>query len=108
MAENNSQSIDKPPFKLRRCILQNLYSFFKEFPYGSMEIHHMVESCETVAQSLNWNLVYLEKCGYIELDKSTDCPPYVSCTATITAAGIDLVEDEAEFSIKFPIDPDIE
>jgi hypothetical protein len=108
MTENNASAGDKPPFKLRRCILQSLYSFFKEFPYGSMEVRHMIESCETDTQTLNWNLVYLEKCGYIELDKSPDCPPYVTCTATITAVGIDLVEDEAEFSSKFSIDYDIE
>jgi len=108
MTENNASAGDKPPFKLRRCILQNLYSFFKEFPYGSMEVRHMIDSCETDTQTLNWNLVYLEKCSYIELDKSPDCPPYVTCTATITAGGIDLVEDEAELSSKCSIDSDIE
>ena len=108
MTENNASAGDKPPFKLRRCILKNLYSFFREFPYGSMEVRHMIESCETDPQSLNWNLVYLEKCGYIELDKSPDCPPYVTCTATITAGGIDLVEDEAKFSSRFSIDSDID
>ena len=47
-------------------------------------------------------MVYLEKCGYVELDKSMDCPPYVSCTAIITATGIDLVETPQKFDKKFP------
>ena len=108
MAENNTLADPNPPFRLRRCILLNLYSFFKEFPYGSMEVRHLVDSCDTDPHTLNWNLVYLEKCGYIELDKSPDCPPYVTCTATMTADGIDLVEDDTRFSSRFPVDLDIQ
>jgi len=29
-----------------------------------------------------------------------DCPPYVSCTATTTAKGIDLVENPTQFDKK--------
>ncbi len=101
MTETSAEADGRAPFRLRGCILQILYSFFKEFPYGSMEARHLIESCDTNPQTLNWNLVYLEKCGYVELDKSPDCPPYVTCTATITALGIDLIEDESEFSRKF-------
>jgi hypothetical protein len=47
-------------------------------------------------------MVYLEKCGYVELGKSVEAPPYVASTATLTAAGIDLIEDGDEFDRRFP------
>jgi len=56
--------------------------------------------CE--AKAMNWNLVYLEKCGLVELAKAFDSPPFVACSAAITAAGIDLVEDPAAFRRRFP------
>ena len=89
-------------FSLRRCILKTLYEFFKAYPFGLAELHTIDETCRSTPEPLNWNMVYLEKCGYVELDKSMDCPPYVSCTATITATGIDLVENPHKFEKKFP------
>ena len=53
------------------------------------------------SRELNWNIVYLEKCGYVELGKSIDAPPYIASSATITAQGIDLVEDENGFNRRF-------
>jgi len=89
-------------FALRRCILKTLYEFFKAYPFGLAELRTIDETCQSNPELLNWNMVYLEKCGYVELDKSMDCPPYLSCTATITAKGIDLVETPREFEKKFP------
>lgn len=86
---------------LRRCILKTLYDFFREHPYGLAELRYIEEVCEADHQAVNWNLVYLEKCGYVELDRSMDCPPYISCTTSITAGGIDLVENEERFREKF-------
>ncbi len=82
----------RPYSKLRKCILQNLFTLFKKYPYAAIELNHIGATCQITPEELNWNIVYLEKCGYIDLDKSNDCPPYISCTATITAKGIDLVE----------------
>jgi hypothetical protein len=87
--------------ELRRCIMETLYAFFQEYPYGLAELHYIDEMCQCSPKTLNWNVVYLEKCGYLELDKSMDCPPYVSCTATITAKGIELVENPHQFDKKF-------
>jgi len=87
---------------LRRCILLSLYDFFKKHPYGLAELRSIEEICCSNVMTLNWNLVYLDKCGYIELDKSQDCPPYISCTVSITAKGIDLVEDTPRFDSIFP------
>ena len=73
--------------------METLYSFFRAHPYGLVELRYIEEVCETDSQSINWNLVYLEKSGYLELDRSMDCPPYISCTTSITAKGIDLIEN---------------
>ena len=98
----NSSAETRDHFGLRRCVLETLYDFFKTYPFGLAELRTIDETCRSNPESLNWNMVYLEKCGYVELDKSMDCPPYVSCTATITAKGIDLVETPQKFEKKFP------
>ena len=87
--------------ELRHSIMETLYAFFQEYPYGLAELQYIDEICRCSPKTLNWNIVYLEKCGYVELDKSMDCPPYVSCTATITAKGIELVENPHQFDKKF-------
>ncbi len=89
--------------QLRRYIMESLYHFFTEYPYAAMEMSQLHESCGNDAKSLNWNIVYLEKSGYVELSRSVDCPPYVSCSASITGSGVDLVENESDFNAKFPI-----
>lgn len=86
---------------LRKKLLLYLYRFFTEMPYAEMELSQLSELCEVESAELNWNMVYLEKCGLIELGHSTDCQPYVSCTATITAAGVDLVETPGRLDEKF-------
>jgi hypothetical protein len=98
----NSSAETRDYFGLRRCILKTLYEFFKAYPFGLVELRTIDETCQSNPELLNWNMVYLEKCGYVELDKSMDCPPYVSCTATITATGIDLLENHQKFEKKFP------
>jgi hypothetical protein len=82
---------------LRRCIMENLYSFFKEHPFGITELSSLEDACHADTKTLNWNLVYLDRYGYIELDKSQDCPPYISCNVAITPKGIDLIENKSEF-----------
>ncbi len=91
-----------PAFRLRRCILTTLYEIFKEVPYASVELGQILETCDTTAETLNWNIVYLEKKGYVELVKSYECSPYVACSASITGEGIDLAEDEASLDLVFP------
>ena len=88
-------------FRLRDCILSFLYEMFKVHPFASIDVREIEEHCGVSYQELNWNLVYLEKCGYVELGKSIDFPPYVAASVTITAAGIDLTEDPAAFQKRF-------
>lgn len=87
--------------RVRRRVMEALYALFREYPYALIELSHLQDACGVEAQTLNWNMVYLEKCGYLELDKSGDCPPFVACTASLTAAGIDLIEDTAAFQRRF-------
>jgi len=81
-------------FRLRGCILQTLYEMFKEYPYAPVEPGQIMELCRTDAKELNWNLVYLEKCGYLELGRSFESPPFIACSVALTAQGIDLIEKE--------------
>jgi len=90
------------PILLRRCILIHLYDMFREYPYASIELSYLQEVCPGKVKDLNWNLVYLEKKGLVELDKSVDCPPYISCTVTLSVGGIDLIEDQAKFNRQYP------
>ena len=87
--------------QLRSCILEHLYTYFKKYPLASIELRQLAEACRTNAQDLNWNMVYLERKGWISLDLSADCPPYIACTAGLTAEGIDLIEDTAAFASQF-------
>ena len=103
MSENSPQDHAAEYIRVRRCILKSLYEFFQLYPYASMEIRQIEETCRASAKVLNWNLVYLEKCNYLELDKSPDCPPFVACSASIAAQGIDLIESPSDFDIRFPL-----
>jgi hypothetical protein len=87
--------------RIRKTILLSLYRFFTEAPYAEYELGQLADVCKAEPADLNWNIVYLEKCGLVELGRSSDCPPYVSCTATITAAGVDLVETPGAVDEKF-------
>ena len=102
-ADTFSQEI-RSCLKLRTGILKMLYEKFREFPYAQIELSEISEICQAGAKDLNWNIVYLEKCGYVELGRSTDSYPYVGCSAAITAGGIDLVENQAAFSKRFAVD----
>lgn len=89
-------------FGLRRRILTVLYDTFREAPYAPVEPAGLEARCGADTRTMNWNLVYLEKCGYVELGKSADALPYVAYSVGITAGGIDLVEDPEAFEKRFP------
>ncbi|MDF1590880.1 MAG: hypothetical protein P1P89_05135 [Desulfobacterales bacterium] len=89
-------------FRLRGCILKMLYGMFREHPYAQAEPGQIMELCRTDVKELNWNLVYLEKCGYLELGRSFESPPFIACSVALTAQGIDLVENEDEYGLRFP------
>ncbi|MCG6893072.1 MAG: hypothetical protein LJE65_05655 [Desulfobacteraceae bacterium] len=99
--ESDSRKDRVALMQLRACILDRLYRFFREFPYGAMELEPLQDHCGTDAETLNWNLVYLEMCGYVELGRGVEAWPYVACSAAITATGIELVEDSRRFRARF-------
>jgi hypothetical protein len=94
----------KSHFKLRRCVLSTLYAYFKQFPLATIGLDQLSEDCMALPSDLNWNLVYLEKSGWIELSRTYDEPPYVAASVALTAKGIDLVEGETGFIKHFPLD----
>lgn len=90
-------------FALRRCILITLYDLFRTDPLAEVELVHLETACRTTRTALNWNLVYLEKKGFVALSPAVECLPYVACTASITGEGIDLAENEAKLRQQFPL-----
>jgi len=106
MSEIETLARDNSFFGIRRDILKMLYMFFREYPYAQLELKDIEKECRTNTKDLNWNIVYLEKCGYLELGKSTESYPYVACSASITAAGVDLAEDKKALNRRFSIEDD--
>ena len=96
-----SDSDNQKTQHLRACILKHLYEWFKQYPLASIELRQLSDTCRVNAQDLNWNMAYLEKKGLINLNLAVDCPPFIACTASLTAAGIDLIEDVATFNAQF-------
>lgn len=88
---------------LRGCILTQLYALFQEVPLAPVELRQLAESCNTTARELNWNIIYLEKKGWVALSHDSNCPPYASCYVELTGAGIDLVEDGRAFERQFAV-----
>jgi diadenosine tetraphosphate (Ap4A) HIT family hydrolase len=64
---------------------------------------YLKEECGTTPEDLNWNLVYLEKCGYVELGRAHEGVTYIAPSAAMTHSGIDLIEDEQSFNSRFPL-----
>jgi len=75
---------------------------FKKFPYAAIELKQIEEDCQTEPKEINWNMVYLEKCGFVELGKSIESPPYIASSVSLTARGIDLIESEDEYNQVLP------
>lgn len=83
--------------KMRGQILVYLYGLFRKHPYAPVELGQIETDCGTNARDLNWNIVYLEKRGLVDLGKMVEALPYVACTASITTDGVDLVENTEAF-----------
>jgi len=86
---------------LRRKILEMVYERFKEHPYYRITPKEFKESLNISLKELHYNIIYLEEKGLIELQKPLEGSIFVG--ARITPKGIDLVEDEYQFDIMFPL-----
>lgn len=90
--------------EIRRRILEMLYEQFKEHPYYRITPKEFKELLNIDLKTLNFNIVYLEEKGYIELQKPLEGSLFVG--ARITSKGVDLVEDDYQLDITFPVEKD--
>ncbi|MEO0126865.1 MAG: hypothetical protein ABIL44_03835, partial [candidate division WOR-3 bacterium] len=90
--------------EIRRKILEMAYEKFKEHPYYRITPREFKEALNIDLKTLNFNIVYLEEKGYIELQKPLEGSLFVG--ARITSKGVDLVEDDYQFDITFPVTSD--
>ncbi|MGQ9464171.1 MAG: hypothetical protein ACUVQ3_02385 [bacterium] len=90
--------------EIRRRILEMLYEQFKEHPYYRITPKEFKDALNIDLKTLNFNIVYLEEKGYVELQKPLEGSLFVG--ARITSKGVDLVEDEYQFAITFPGEKD--
>ncbi|GAH26409.1 unnamed protein product [marine sediment metagenome] len=88
--------------KIRRQILKMAYERFKEHPYYRITPKELEDALNIGFKELNYNIIYLDEKGLIELQKPLEGSIFVG--VRISSKGIDLVEDECRFDIMFPAD----
>lgn len=87
--------------EIRRKILEMVFECFKEHPYHRITPKEFKEELNIGLKELNYNVIYLEEKGLLELQKPLEGSLFVG--ARITSKGIDLLEDEYKFDIMFPV-----
>ena len=78
-----------------------LYDRLKEHPYNRITSKEFKETLNISLKDLQFNVIYLEEKGLLELQKPLEGSLFVG--ARITPKGIDLIEDEFQMTISFPI-----
>jgi hypothetical protein len=86
--------------QIRRKILQMLYERFRDHPYGRITPKEFQKNLDISLKELQFNAIYLEEKGLIELQKPLEGSLFVGARAT--PKGIDIVEDEYQLDIFFP------
>ncbi|HIE05231.1 MAG TPA: hypothetical protein EYP58_00355 [bacterium (Candidatus Stahlbacteria)] len=84
--------------ELRREILRLLFEKFQEHPYHRILANEFCKIIGIPLSRLDYNMIYLEEKGYVELQKPREGDVFIS--ARITARGIDLIEDDFEFDLR--------
>jgi len=87
--------------ELRRKILKMVYERYTEHPYYRITPNEFRKELGVDLRTLNFNIIYLEEKGFLELQKPLEGNIFVG--ARITPKGIDLVEDEFQFDTMFPL-----
>jgi hypothetical protein len=87
--------------EIRREILKMVYERYTQHPYYRVTPKEFKEELGISLRQLNFNIVYLEEKGLLELQKPLEGSLFVG--ARITPRGIDLVEDEFQFDTTFPL-----
>jgi hypothetical protein len=85
---------------VRRVLLQTLYQAYFEDPMNVLGPDEFLESGDLDRDALVANMHYLADRGLVELKMGYQPPLFAS--ARITANGIDVVENEFEFELRFP------
>jgi len=88
------------PKAVRRMLLELLYRHYMRDPLRMVSSEEVVEETELTKHELTVNMHYLSDRGLAEMMRGYQ-PPWFSAVR-ITADGIDLVENEFEFSRRFP------
>ena len=86
--------------EIRRRMLEILYKCYTDHPYNRITPKEFKEILNIGLKELQFNIIYLEEKGYVELSKPLEGSVFVG--ARITTRGVDLVEDEYEFNVFFP------
>src|SRR5215204_4268153 len=98
MVMHNSTSVISEQIQLRRDLLNFLYQNFRKSKIY-VEGEDIISSIRSDKSDVYANLRYLEGKDLVKIIWRTGGFP----VAKITAAGIDLIEDESEFNRKFPV-----
>ena len=76
------------------------YELYQQHPYYRVTPKEFREAIEIGIQELNFNVIYLEEKGLLELQKPLEGDLFVG--ARITPDGIDLIEDQERFNELYP------
>ncbi len=90
----------RPAKSVRRVLLTTLYQAYFEDPLNVLSPDDFFHHEAVDRESLVANMHYLNDRGLVELKMGYQPPLFAS--ARITADGIDLVENEFEFELRFP------
>lgn len=90
----------RPSKRVRRVLLTTLYHAYFEDPLNVLGPEDFLELDGIDRDALIGNMYYLGDRGLVELKMGYQPPLFAS--ARITADGIDLVENETEFEMRFP------
>ncbi|HOF41500.1 MAG TPA: hypothetical protein PLD73_15630 [Candidatus Hydrogenedentes bacterium] len=85
---------------MRRLLLERLYERYMRDPLGSLTPSELLDNTTVDRENLIPNIHYLHDRGLVELMMGFSAPMFDG--ARITANGIDLVENTAEFGLRFP------
>lgn len=92
------------PKSIRGRILKALYECYLADPLDMMDPQDVLDMAAIEREDLLANTHYLADRGLVELMRGYNPPLFAA--ARITADGIDLVENEFEFNLRFPPEPD--
>ncbi|MBI4559931.1 MAG: hypothetical protein HY706_20260 [Candidatus Hydrogenedentes bacterium] len=95
---------NRHPKSIRRELLKILYARYTRDPLDMVGPQDLLEAGPFTREELIPNLFYLSDRGLVEL--MTDYKPPMVSGVRISPDGIDLIENEFEFNLRFPPTPD--